>query len=810
MKRTNKMYSIFLLLCITLFCCMALSPIPAHAENSQLIPIPTGQQSFLYCPVDSPLAGVDPSLIKPLGVGPVASGGKTFNFFIDLDEFNDYVDLYLGIYSPSISEEIYLLTKDDTFQPLSSGLPLEELSLEENVKRIWTYIFSNENLATSLLPPGNYGLSLLATPAGSIDKYYLWNTSFTVTPSYFSISPSCIDFGTNSVGNQSPRTVTITNPGNTSSDKLRINSIDIGPSTDFLLSNDNCSGKTLSPTNTCTFGISFIPSSEGFKYLDLSIDFVTVNTNTRAGIGPASTNNNISIPLFGTAIQQPCTYDINPQQNLLVPSSGGTYTIAVTAPTGCNWTAARNESWITITSGSGSGNGTVSYTVSANPAADPRGGIITIADKSFTVAQSGTAPVVCTYQISPPSATFSSAGGSGTLNVYAPAGCEWWAKIAYSGLGWIEITSPRNGTGYGTVTYSVLTNITSAPRTGAITVEGNTLNITQTASGCTYTISTSSAVFYKDGGSGSFTVTTGSTCSWTARSDSDWITITSNSSGTGTKTVSYSVSSNTTTATRTGIIYVGGKQITITQYGSSASCTPSLNPTSQSFSASSGSGSFTVTIGSDCSWSATPDVSWISITSGTSGKGNGTVNYTVSSNSGAVRTGTITVNGKTHAVTQLGSSSSGINYTDLIIGHPIFSSNAGKTADGTRSAKFFRFTIPSGGCATGEAQVWLAGWVPDSYNNNMLLSDHDFGTVENALGTYMHFFYVNGIYQTDKKASYVEYPAGSGLHYWYNFTGSGEAEDIRLLNPIPNYTYYLSVIGETTEYSQWRLTVYCY
>lgn len=51
--------------------------------------------------------------------------------------------------------------------------------------------------------------------------------------------------------------------------------------------------------------------------------------------------------------------------------------------------------------------------------------------------------------------------------------------------------------------------------------------------------------------------------------------------------------------------------------------------------------------------------SWINITSGSSGTGNGTVNYTISANSGASqRTGTITVNGQVHTITQAGSGGS--------------------------------------------------------------------------------------------------------------------------------------------------------
>ena len=59
-----------------------------------------------------------------------------------------------------------------------------------------------------------------------------------------------------------------------------------------------------------------------------------------------------------------------------------------------------------------------------------------------------------------------------------------------------------------------------------------------------------------------------------------------------------------------------------------------------------------------CIWTATSNVSWITITSGNSGTGNGLVNYLVSANSGSQRIGTMTIGGQTFTVSQEGSTSS--------------------------------------------------------------------------------------------------------------------------------------------------------
>lgn len=61
-----------------------------------------------------------------------------------------------------------------------------------------------------------------------------------------------------------------------------------------------------------------------------------------------------------------------------------------------------------------------------------------------------------------------------------------------------------------------------------------------------------------------------------------------------------------------------------------SSCAYTLSPASQSFAAAGGSGSVNVTSLNGCPWTATSSADWITVTSGASGVGNGTVNFTVS------------------------------------------------------------------------------------------------------------------------------------------------------------------------------------
>ncbi len=82
-------------------------------------------------------------------------------------------------------------------------------------------------------------------------------------------------------------------------------------------------------------------------------------------------------------------------------------------------------------------------------------------------------------------------------------------------------------------------------------------------------------------------------------------------------------------------------------------CTFSLNPAGASFGPSGGSGSVSVaTSSSSCAWTAVANNPWIAVTSRGSGTGTGSVSYRVAANTGAARTGSITIAGHMLTVTQ--------------------------------------------------------------------------------------------------------------------------------------------------------------
>ncbi|MEP7339705.1 MAG: RHS repeat-associated core domain-containing protein [Acidobacteriota bacterium] len=83
-------------------------------------------------------------------------------------------------------------------------------------------------------------------------------------------------------------------------------------------------------------------------------------------------------------------------------------------------------------------------------------------------------------------------------------------------------------------------------------------------------------------------------------------------------------------------------------------CTFTISPGSLNFDTGGGSGGILVTASQpSCTWSATPNVPWISITAGDNGTGTGTVVFAVAFNPATTsRTGTLTVAGQTFTVNQ--------------------------------------------------------------------------------------------------------------------------------------------------------------
>ena len=206
--------------------------------------------------------------------------------------------------------------------------------------------------------------------------------------------------------------------------------------------------------------------------------------------------------------------------------------------------------------------------------------------------------------------------------------------------------------GLGSGNYTVAPNTTGVVRTGTLTVAGQTVTITQSANSCTYNVSPTSVSAPSTGSTASVSVTTGSSCPWTATSMVGWITITSGASMAGLGSANYTVAVNLTGGVRTGTLSVAGQTVTITQ-AATAGFAYTVTPATITVASTAGSGNVSVSTGAACGWTASTTATWITIISGASMTGPGTANYTVTRNPiAAARTATLMIAGRTVTITQ--------------------------------------------------------------------------------------------------------------------------------------------------------------
>ena len=341
-----------------------------------------------------------------------------------------------------------------------------------------------------------------------------------------------------------------------------------------------------------------------------------------------------------------CTYSLNPAA-LPVPASGGAGSL-LSLTTTCAWTATTNVPWITLTSPGGNGSAPIGFTVGVNTGS-ARSGTISIGSATATINQAAAAP--CSYTLDPTIIYAPSTAYTDSVKVSTAATCNW---TATSNASWIRITSGGSGPGNGTIGVSVDAN-PGGSRGGTVTVGSNSFTVSQADAPCAFGLSPTNVDVPNSGSTNApITVSTLGTCNWTATSGAPWITIASGGSGSGNGTIRYNVAANTG-GPRSSTITVGSSTTTINQ--GAAPCGFTLSATAFDVPAAAGNRTINVTSGASCNWTATKDAgaSWITITSGASGSGNGSVGFSFTANMGTVgRSATLTVAGQTVTVNQAG------------------------------------------------------------------------------------------------------------------------------------------------------------
>jgi hypothetical protein len=397
-----------------------------------------------------------------------------------------------------------------------------------------------------------------------------------------------------------------------------------------------------------------------------SISYQYASRVSEANPTAAASDNRTTFRLFGfynTGIQPQTVVVTQPYQPcsslLLSPAAsslgvgGGSGFTDLDLPPACSWSATSSAGWLTLGRTSGAGGGRLSFSVASNAGA-VRSGTITITTsgpapnitRTLIVNQAAGATLP-TLALSSLSGTFPAAASTGSVSVLTQAGISW---NAYTGDSWVTITSGATGTGPGTVSFSLLANPATTPRTALLTIGGQIFTVSQLGQACLFGLNPTSTVLPASGGTSSITVgVTGSTCPITATANASWIAIAS-TSATG---VTFTVGANPGAAERTGTIRIADQTFSVTQAGSS--CTYSLTKSTETFFATAGSGSTAVVTPGGCPWVAGASDPWVSVTSPANNVGPGTVTFTLAANPNATRrSASLFLGGQNFVVVQAG------------------------------------------------------------------------------------------------------------------------------------------------------------
>ncbi len=485
---------------------------------------------------------------------------------------------------------------------------------------------------------GSYGFRVTSS-----DSACVWSAS--------SNNPSWISTAVSGAGNGIASFTVSVNAG-----PARSGSLSIGGQTFAVNQESGCSfelsptrGLVTARTGDYSFTIAASDSGCAWKAISNNPSWIatsgsgtgsgTVGYSVRENTGPErSSSISVGGRTFSVNQGNGCIFTFDPASSD-AEVEAGFYGFAVSATdSSCTWTAISDSpSWIS-TSSKGTANGTVGYSVSANVGPE-RTGSIFIGEQGFTVRQESG----CSFSLTPAGDSIPSTGGdfSFTINT-SDKGCAWSAKS--NETAWIATTS--SGTGNGTVNYAVAAN-PGLTRIGSLTAGGQSFILSQ-GNGCRYKLNQTISDVGPSAGSYSVAIgTSDSACPWAATSNNpSWITV--SGSGTGDGAAGYMIQAYEGPE-RTGSITVGGQILTIRQ---ASGCRYKLSKTSSDVGPS--AGSYTVAISTSdgaCPWTATSNnPAWI--TSSSSGSGNGTVTYTIQSNAGPERTGSLVVGGQTFKVTQ--------------------------------------------------------------------------------------------------------------------------------------------------------------
>ncbi len=422
----------------------------------------------------------------------------------------------------------------------------------------------------------------------------------------------------------------------------------------------------------------------------------------------------------------PCTYTLAPD-GFELDFTEQTIELDITTPAGCVWMLQGSTSWLLADETSGVGPATVTFAVSENHNVQDRSMTLTVADQSISAVQAGEP---CTYTLIPQSRSFGIAGGTSTVSVVTPSGCYWKPSSAAS---WISFSSGNYRSGDGVLEFSVAAN-GGLPRGASIVIANSALTVFQSGSGSAG--SPPAAPTYTSPANGATNVVETPILSWQSVAGA-----TSYSVYVGRDDVGHLelVASNVTGTSAPAGSLTGNrpyfwKVIAQNAYGDSAatsptwsfvttSCSTTLTLGKTGFSQAGGTGSISVAA-AGCPWNAYSDADWLTITSGATGVGNGTVQFSAPPYDGlTARVAALMVGGRELVVAQAGEK-------DPIITTYAGSGTSGCCFDGSPATQA-RLNAPRDAAVDAQGNVYIA----DTSNNRIRKVSATTGTISTFAGT---------------------------------------------------------------------------
>lgn len=172
---------------------------PPPPPGTSAMELPDGRHVYTYGPIAAPVVSTDPAQARPMGIGPIATGGDVLDLKIQVGPFPSPVDVSLGIYAASFdAKDIYFL--DMTRQLISATAATAEGDKEagasdherrKKIKKLTLWKSGvtevNESVFGQLpagdLEPGLYVVHLGVSPVTEDDENhdsYRWITYFIV------------------------------------------------------------------------------------------------------------------------------------------------------------------------------------------------------------------------------------------------------------------------------------------------------------------------------------------------------------------------------------------------------------------------------------------------------------------------------------------------------------------------------------------------------------------------------------------------------------------------------------------------------